>query len=345
VSECGVLVEKLQTVDAFVVFDLQDAPTSVGVLRSAPKILIDGATWLARSQTYQFASFEHRLGGASGGVNAPASEKADAVASFVAEVEPWVTARRLVIDAAKGVEPEHLEALRNVDPRPLEYWEQADQYAAAGIVAAAAAALGGLDGRTVAVEGFNDLGPSLATEVADRDGRIVAVSTTAGTARRADGFEPPVLREAWTARAADLVHELQSEAEPPGNVFGASVDVLVCGSRAGIVDHGVAAECSAKVIVPGGSLPVTAKGLAVLRRSGVCVLPDFVTTAGSTLGGVAPALSAMPAPSIDDVRESVVAVVTEVLDHHEGPLLGACHRAEAFLRTWRSELPFGRPLA
>jgi hypothetical protein len=44
-------------------------------------------------------------------------------------------------------------------------------------------------------------------------------------------------------------------------------------------------------------------------------------------------------------EEQVVAVLDEVLDHADGPLLGACYRAEAFLRTWRDTLPFGRPLA
>ena len=29
----------------------------------------------------------------------------------------------------------------------------------------------------------------------------------------------------------------------------------------------------------------------------------------------------------------------------DGPFLGACYAAEAFLSTWQDELPFGRPLA
>ena len=85
-----VLVERLKNVDAFVVFDLEDAPCSAGVVRSAPKILLDGATWLARSATYQFASFEIRAGGASAGVNAAPDARPEAVAAFVAEVQPWV---------------------------------------------------------------------------------------------------------------------------------------------------------------------------------------------------------------------------------------------------------------
>jgi hypothetical protein len=109
-----------------------------------------------------------------------------------------------------------------------------------------------------------------------------------------------------------------------------------------VVDHGVAAGCSVRALVPSGPIPVTAKGLAVLRRAGVVVLPDFITTAGPLLGGTRPALDgAKP----DDVGAVVAAALHEVVDHDLGPVLGACHRAESFLGTWRSELPFGRPLA
>jgi hypothetical protein len=40
----------------------------------------------------------------------------------------------------------------------------------------------------------------------------------------------------------------------------------------------------------------------------------------------------------------LAALTAEVLAHAEGPVLGACIRAEAFLGTWVDELPFGRPI-
>ena len=44
-------------------------------------------------------------------------------------------------------------------------------------------------------------------------------------------------------------------------------------------------------------------------------------------------------------HDTVTGILDEVATHEEGPLLGACARAEAFLGTWRPSLPFGRPLA
>jgi hypothetical protein len=99
-------------------------------------------------------------------------------------------------------------------------------------------------------------------------------------------------------------------------------------------------------VVPSGPIPVTAKGLAVLRREGVRVLPDFVTTAGPLIAGGLPVLDGQRGPaSPDGVGAPIAAVIDEVLLDDSGPLLGACRRAEAFMKTWRDELPFGRPLA
>jgi hypothetical protein len=41
----------------------------------------------------------------------------------------------------------------------------------------------------------------------------------------------------------------------------------------------------------------------------------------------------------------VAGIISEILDHPDGPTLGACERAEAFLSTWQKALPFGRPFA
>jgi glutamate dehydrogenase/leucine dehydrogenase len=348
-GESIVLVERLKDVDAFVVFDLDDAPVSAGVVRSAPKILVDGATWLARTATYQFASFGIQAGGASAGVNAAPDSRPGAIESFVTEVEPWVASKRFVPDAAKGVAADDLVALRNADPRPTAFWADgvATGLVAATIVASAELATGGLDGRTVAIEGFDGVGARVATELAARGACLVAIGTADGTALQESGFDAAAIADAWRAHGTALVRELALEPGPAGEVLGVDADVLIAGSKAGVIDHGVAAGCSCRIVVPSGPIPVTAKGLAVLRREGVCVLPDFVTTAGAVLGGLAPALDGASGATrtTDDVSAQVRGALGEVLDHDQGPLLGACHRAESFLRTWRDTLPFGRPLA
>ena len=168
-------IEKLDTVDAFIVFDLADAPESVGIVRSARKILPSGTSDLARSMTYALATFEMQRSGASAGINAVDEDRADAVAKFATEIAPMVASGRFLPEPGTRVPRTALESLAEADPRAA-IGEVADQATVAGVVAAAAYAAGGLDGRTVAVEGSGSICDALTIAVEDRGGTIVEMN-------------------------------------------------------------------------------------------------------------------------------------------------------------------------
>ena len=70
----AVRIHKLESTDAFIAFDLDDAPAT-GITRLARKVLQDGAKLLARSTTYSFASFGIQMGGGSAGINAQGDDR------------------------------------------------------------------------------------------------------------------------------------------------------------------------------------------------------------------------------------------------------------------------------
>ena len=333
---------KLTTVDAFVIDDLDDAPLSAGIVRLAPKLLVDGASWLARSQTYQFASFERRVGGASAGINSPADARAEAIAAFVAEFSS--DAATTIVDAGKGLGATEIAELHAADPRPAGFLEQAPALRVEGIVAAAELALGGLDSRTVAIEGFDAAGLELARMLVARGAHVTALSTASGTARSEAGFDIGTLADAFAAHGADLVNQLGVDAAAAWALFGTRTDALFVGSKAGALDHKGAEHVKAGVVVPTGAMPVSAKALAMLSRSGVVVLPDFIVTAGPLAAWPLDGAAA-PTDLAGAARELVGGALGEVLGHERGALLAACERAEAFLLSWRDALPFGRPIA
>lgn len=168
-------IERLETVDAFIVFDLADASESVGIVRSARKILPRGASDLARSLTYAFATFEMRRSGASAGINALDDDRPDAVGKFTAEIAPMVASGRFLPEPGTRVPRAALESLAEADPRAA-VGDVADQATVAGVIAAAAQAAGGLDGRTVAIEGSGPICDALTTEVEDRGGTMVEMN-------------------------------------------------------------------------------------------------------------------------------------------------------------------------
>jgi glutamate dehydrogenase/leucine dehydrogenase len=315
----------------------------VGVVRQAPKILQDGAELLARSLTYAFASLEQQRGGASAGINAKPDDRAAAIEAFAAGVLPLVADGSLVLDAGRGLEPADLAALDAVATRSALYHELAADLRGLGAAICADAAVG-IEGKDVVIEGFDASGPELVKAVYDRGGRVVAVGTAKGTVTHPKGLDGPMLALAWREHGAGLVEHVDVVNQPAGELFAQEAAVLFCGSKAGVIDHELAASLHVGAVVPTGPVPVTAKALAVLRRADVVVLPDFITTAGPLF-----ALDPGDDATADGVRGAasvgILGALGEVLAHEPGPLIGACLRAEAYLSTWRDELPFGRPLA
>ncbi len=327
-------IEKLNTVDASIVFDLPDAPESAGIVRSARKILPGGAVDLARSMTYTFATFEMRRGGASAWINAVDDDRADALAKFAAEIAPMVASGRFLPEPGTRVSRAALGSLADADPR-AEIGDVADRATVEGVAAAAAQASGGLDGRTVAIEGFEGTGPALAAAVAEQGAKVVAVTLGAQGAADERGFPADAL---GTPRAIPGGDMSASEA------LAKPVDVLFAGSKMGAIDHTVAERISVGILVPHSPIPVTARAHAVLSRAGTTVVPDFIATAGSLFAWW-PTADRTPEAIAADAAGKITESLEDIAGHPDGLFLAASYRAESFLATWQNPLPFGRPLA
>jgi hypothetical protein len=300
-----VKIEK-PTASSFIAIDLPDAPCATGVVRAAPKILQGGARAMARTTTYTFAIRGLEVGGASGGISAEADDVPAAIAAFAEAIAERTADGRLVLDPGKGVDPAVWGAPAG-DPRPEVRREDLDGMR--------------LDERLVGI------------------GALAAASAAVGSAT---GWTASV--EAGPDAASTLAALADAGIDVVADTLDAQVDVLFCGARQGVLDGATAEVVEARTVVPIGPHAVSAKGLAVLRRRAIVVLPDFVSLAGPTYAGW---------PVGDDTIDAVVAacrsgvhaMVSDALAHEDGPFLGACVAAEAFLSTWQDELPFGRPLA
>jgi hypothetical protein len=282
-----VTVQKLSGTDGFVVVDLDDATTSVGVVRLAPKVLRDGAELLARTVTYSFAAFGvSGKGGASAAINARPDARDDALAAFVDEVRARAESGSLVLSPGVGLGPDDLATLGWAVPDP--------GLTAEGALAAAKVA-GPLDWRTAAV-----VGP----------GPVADAATAQLTAAGATVADPR---------------------------FDAPCDVLFVAGKAGVLDHPTAEGVQASIVVPLTSVPVTARALAVLKRAGRTVVPDFLSTAAPLLA----AHDAEGGDPVQRVRDATIALA----EAGDGMWLAAAEQAEANLATWTDAKPFGRPLA
>jgi len=345
-------VLRLDTVDAFVVFDLDGAPHAAGGTRLAPDVSEREGELLARAMTYKFAVLRSPVGGAKGLVRAYANDRDDAMARFCEEIRPLVASRRFLTGPDLGTYEADFAPLRASEWEPHVLNSVVDGVAfedvltGFGVAAASDAAMGGLEGRAVAVEGFGKVGAGVAREFARRGGRVVAVSTLSGCVIDPAGLDVDELWEARAVHGDDLVAGLGRPVLPHDVLFETECDVLVPGARVGSIDGARASRIAVSAVVPAANVPYTAAGLHTLGQRGIAAHADFVCNAAAVVGYTSPA-HASQEQVLDEVERTIVDLVLASGDHPEGPFAGACAIAEEYLDTWRpaGETPPVPPLA
>ena len=355
----GAEVVELGSVPGFVVFDLPGAPLSAGGTRLAPDVSVAEVAVLARSMTYKFAALGERVGGAKAGVRGDPADrtgKAELMARFCAEVRPLTDAGRFLTGPDMGTAEEDFAPLRERRASPAAIRAVVagvpfeDLLTGYGVAVAAETALGvaseGLDGRSVAIEGFGKVGGGVAREFSRRGGRVAAVSTVAGCVADPSGLDVDRLLALRQADGDACVLRYGRPVMPPHQLFTeVNADVLVPGTRPGAIDAQVARSLppGVRVIAPAANAPYTEAGAEVLRQRGIVALPDFVCNAGAVIGYRSPA-DATPDQVLVAVEARIGELIRAALGHPGGPLAGACEQAGGFLRSWWGEPP-GPPFA
>lgn len=333
-------VHHLRSVDGEIVFDMDPevvAPAAGGT-RMVEDVTVDELALLARAMTYKLAVFEGRIGGAKAGVRPRLLDtRAETIDRYVDEVRPLVESGTFLTGADLGTTTADFAALE--DGTPSVFDEVIDGIGfeelvtGRGVVAAAAAWLGSLEGRTVALEGFGKVGHGVAREVVRQGGRLVAVSTLRGAVAKAGGFDVEELVQARAEHGESFVHHLGLEVHLPRELHELRVDVLVPGARVGVYDIALAERVQAQVIAPAANVPYTVDGLRALRAKRVAALPDFVCNGGAVLAYQSSrALTAQEVlAKVDrEIGERIQAARLAKMD----PIRHAAMLAETFLSTW-----------
>jgi len=368
-SPYGVI--ELTSVPGWIVFDLPGADRSAGGTRLARGVSIPEVALLARAMTYKFAALGDKLGGAKAGIAAdPADRAARAglMARYCAEIGPLSSRGEFLTGPDMGTFEEDFAPLRATNAAPsaisavIDGMPFEDVLTGFGVAVAAEAALladgaGGASsgrassggagsgraawaGRSVAIEGFGKVGGGVALEVVRRGGRVAAVSTIAGCVADLAGLDVPRLLALRRQHGDDCVRQYGGLTGPPERLLTVPADVLVPGTRPGLIGAAAATALPAevRVIAPAANAPYTERGTSVLRQRGILALPDFVCNAGAVIA-YRSAREATTGQVLADVERRIAALITEALGHPQGPYAGACAGAAAFLRSWWGEPP------
>ena len=277
-----------------------------GGLRFHPQADLDDVRALAMWMTWKCALVDVPFGGAKGGVTcdprAMSAKELEAVTRrFATELEPIVGPDRDIPAPDVGTNAQVMAWFMDtismhkghsvpgvVTGKPLSIGGSAGRAEATGrgvlyTIEDAARRLGfGVEGATVAVQGFGNVGEAAARLLHEAGATVVALTDIAGGVYNADGLDVPALalrlRETGSLVGAPDTTPIDNE-----TLFGLDVDVLVLAALEGQITAANAGRVRARILAEGANGPVDPSADPILHQLGVTVIPDILCNAGGVI--------------------------------------------------------------
>ena len=163
---------------------------------------------------------------------------------------------------------------RGVQYALREFFRDKDGLKAAGLS-------GGLDGKTVIVQGLGNVGYHAAKFLREEDGcKIIGIIERDGALFSDAGLDVDAVRD-WIVKHGgisgypDATHHAEGAA-----VLEEACDILIPAALEGVINMSNADRIKAPLIIEAANGPVTAGADAVLREKGTVIIPDMYANAG-----------------------------------------------------------------
>jgi glutamate dehydrogenase (NAD(P)+) len=273
-----------------------------GGIRYHPTVRLDEVRALASLMTWKNALIDVPFGGAKGGVQCDPS--------FMSEGEKQRLTRRFTssIDSVLGVNADIPAPDMNTDAqtmawimdaysarygytpavvtgKPVELGGSLGREAATGrgvvysLADAAADLRVDLEGATVAIQGFGNVGSWVARLVGGLGCRVVAVSDVTGGIHCGNGIDAHALLD-HCLRTRSIRGFPGCETVSNEELLELDVDVLIPAALGQVINERNAPLVKARMVVEGANHPVTPAADRILREHSVAVIPDILANAG-----------------------------------------------------------------
>ena len=136
-----------------------------------------------------------------------------------------------------------------------------------------------LEGARVAVQGFGNVGRTVAQQLKQEGCRIVAITGSRGGRYQSDGLD--LDRLLATVNEGGRLEECPvGDRITNAELFGLPCDILVPAAVGGQITAANADRIRARILAEGANAPTTPEADAILRQRGVLVIPDILANAG-----------------------------------------------------------------
>ena len=273
-----------------------------GGLRYHPDVDLEEARALASLMTWKTAVVDIPYGGAKGGIDMDPrfltpSQVERVTRTFIERIHLLIGPNEDIPAPDVNTNPQVMAWIVDeyskfhgfspavVTGKPLEVGGSPGRHSATGrgvaFVTARAAADEGLDldGATVAIQGFGNVGSWSAHFLEELGAKVVAVSDVNGGIFAGDGLDVTRLMEIVEGGGSVVEHD-GVESMTNEELLTADVDILVPAALGDVLHKWNARNVQAKLVVEGANGPTTPAADVLLKERGITVVPDILANAG-----------------------------------------------------------------
>ncbi|TAJ16736.1 MAG: Glu/Leu/Phe/Val dehydrogenase [Dehalococcoidia bacterium] len=280
---------------------------SKGGIRYSAHVSLDEVKALAMLMTWKCAVVDVPFGGAKGGVTVdPAAlssnELQNLTRRFTSEIIPIIGPDKDIPAPDMGTNPQIMAWMMDtysmtqgytipgvVTGKPIALGGSEGRFEATGrgilyVIQEHLRAEGGIQGRTVAVQGFGNVGGVAARLIHEAGAKVTYLSDKDIALHHRDGIDVTAAY-AFVAKGGTLTgwHDLFArdvEVVAGADVLAAEVDILIPAALESVLTEANAAAVRAPLIIEAANGPTTVEADAILRERSVVVVPDILANAG-----------------------------------------------------------------
>ncbi len=295
---CTVQDEALGLV-GHVVVDASIAGHACGGLRLSDTVNIEELRNLARSMTLKYGFNYMAQGGAKAGIVAdpdlPLDRRHRLLYRFGQLIAPLLRGGYYFSGPDMNVTADDVDVMLSGAgvqlPTPRKgRGKKSGLYTAMGVLVAAEAVASamhmGLEGKTIAIEGFGAVGSAFAMLMTrKKKAKVVAISTTRGAIYNSAGLDVELLLKLREQHGNSLV-DVYEDAEKIDHedLLLLDVDILSPCARQFALTRDNACQVRARLVCPGANNPVTPEADEILSQRNILSVPHFMANGGGVLG-------------------------------------------------------------
>lgn len=277
-----------------------------GGIRYHEKVDMAEVVGLASLMTFKNSVLGLPLGGAKGGITVDPNklsktEKQNLTRRYTTEIAPFIGPTKDIPAPDVGTDAQTMAWM-------MDTYSQESGYIQPGVVTGKPVEIGGslgrnsatglgviyvtekalekigrkMQGTTIAIQGFGNVGSFAATFAFQMGSKIVAVSDVSGAIFNGDGLNIPDVLEYIKVNKV-LKGYPKAESITNEQLLTLEVDALLPCALEGVIDEKNANQIKAKLIVEGANGPVTMNATKILHEKGIFIAPDIIANGGGVI--------------------------------------------------------------